>query len=161
MYGCESWTIKESRVLKNWYFWTVVLEKTLKSPLDCKETQLVYTKGNQSWIFIGRTVVEAETPILWPSDVKSWLIWKHLDAGKAWRRKEKGTTEDGMAGWHHWLNGRESSELWELVMDREAWRAVIHGVEKSQTRLSDWSELNWTESVSYVEIMEKRKLIIR
>ena len=99
--------------------------------------------------------------VLWPPHVKSWLIGKDSDAGRDWGQEEKGTTEDGMAGWHHWLNGRESSELWELVMDREAWRAVIHGVEKSQTRLSDWSELNWTESVSYVEIMEKRKLIIR
>ena len=99
---------EERWVLKNWCFWTVVLEKTLESPLDCKEIQLVNPKGDQSWVFIGRTDVEAETPILWPPDVKSWLIWKDPDAGKAWRQEEKGTTEDEMAGWHHWLDGCES-----------------------------------------------------
>ena len=86
----------------------VVLEETLESPLDCKEIQIVHPKGNQSWIFIGRTDVEAETPILWPPDVKNWLIWKDLDAGKDWRREEKGTTEDEMVGGHHRLNGHES-----------------------------------------------------
>ena len=85
----------------------VVLEKTLESPLDCKEIQPVNPKGNQSWIFIGRTDVEAETPILWPPDVKNWLIWKDPDAGKDLRQEEKGTTEDEMVGWHHWLNGHE------------------------------------------------------
>ena len=108
MYGCESWTIEKSWVPKNWCFWTVVLGKTLESPLDCKEIQPVHPKGNQSWIFIGRTDVEAETSILWPSDGKNWLIWKDPDAGKDWRREEKGTTEDEMVGWHHWLNGHES-----------------------------------------------------
>ena len=98
---------KESWELKNWYFGTVVLEKTLESPLDCKRIQPVHPKGNQSWIFIGRTDAEAETPILWPSDVKSWLIWKDPDAGKDWRREETGTTEDEMVGWHHRLNGHE------------------------------------------------------
>ena len=98
---------KESWVLKNWYFWTVVLEKTLESPLDCKEIQLVNSKGNQSWIFIGRTDAEAEAPILWPPDVKIWLIRKDSDAGKNWRQKEKGRTEDEMLGWHYWLNGLE------------------------------------------------------
>ena len=92
---------------KNWCFWTMVLEKTLDSPLDCKEIQPVHPKGNQSWIFIGRTDVEAETQILWPPDAKSWLIWKNPDAGKDWRQEEKGTTEDEMVGWHHWLNGHE------------------------------------------------------
>ena len=91
---------KESWVPKNWCFWTVVLEKTLESPLDCKEIQLVHPKGNQSWIFTGRTDAEAETPILWPPDVKNRLIWKDPDAGKDWRR-EKGTTEDKIVGWHH------------------------------------------------------------
>ena len=95
---------KESWVLKNWCFSTVVLEKTLNSPLDCKEFQLVHHKGDQSWVFIGRTDAEAETPILWPPDLKSWLIWKDPDAGKDWRW-EKGMTEDEMVGWHHWLNG--------------------------------------------------------
>ena len=98
---------KENWVLKNWWFWTVVLEKTLESPLDCKKIQPVNPKGNQSWIFIGRTTAEAETPILWPSDAKNWLIWKDPDAGKDWRWEEKQMTEDKMAGWHHRLNGHE------------------------------------------------------
>ena len=97
---------KESWVLKNRCFWTVVLEKTLESPLDNKEIQPVHPKGNQSWIFIGRTDAEADTPILWPPDVKNWLICKGSDAGKDWRWK-KGTTEDEMFGWHHWFNGHE------------------------------------------------------
>ena len=96
---------KESWVLKNWCFWTVVL--TLESPLDCKEIQPINPKGNQSWIFIGRTDPEAETPILWPPDMKNWLIWKDPDAGKDWGQEEKGTTEDEMVGWHHQLNGHE------------------------------------------------------
>ena len=96
---------KESWAQKNWCFWTVVLEKTLESPLYCKEFQPVHSKGDKSWVFIGRTDVEAETPILWPPDEKSWLIWKDPDAGKDWMQEEKGTTEDEMVGWHHWLNG--------------------------------------------------------
>ena len=96
---------EESWAPKNWCFWTVVLEKTLESPVDCKEIQPVHSKGDQSWVFIGRTDVEAETPILWPLDAKSWLIWKDSDAGRDWGQEEKGTTEDEMAGWHHWLNG--------------------------------------------------------
>ena len=106
MYGYESWTInKESWAHKNWCFWIVVLEQTLESPLDCKEIQPVNLKGNQSWIFIGRTDAEAEDPILCPSDAKNWLIWKDPDAGKDWREEEKGTTEDEMVGRHHWLEG--------------------------------------------------------
>ena len=107
MYGCESWTYKESWAPKNLCFWTLALEKTLQSPLDCKEIQPVHPKGDQSWVFIGRTDVEAETPIFWPPDVKSWLIWKDLDAGTYWRQEEKGTTEDEVVGWHHRLNGHE------------------------------------------------------
>ena len=98
---------KESWEPKNWCFWTVVLEKTFESPLDCKEIQPVHPKGNQCWIFIGRTDAEAETPILWPPDSKNWLIWKDPDAGKYWRQEEKGTAEDEMVGWHHQLNGHE------------------------------------------------------
>ena len=98
---------KESWAPKNWCFWTVVLEKTLESPLDSKEIQLVQTKGNQSWIFSGKTDVEAETLILWAHDGKIWLTGKDPDAGKDWRQEEKGTTEDEMVGWHHWLNGHE------------------------------------------------------
>ena len=99
---------KESWAQKNWCFWTVVLEKTLASPLDCKEIQPVHSEVDQSWVFIGRTDVEAETPMLWPSDAKSWLIWKDPDAGKNWGREEKGMTEDEMVGWHQWLNRHES-----------------------------------------------------
>ena len=106
MYRCESRT-KEGWAPKNWYFRTVVLEKTLESPLDCKEIKPVNRKGSQSWIFIGRTNAEAEAPILWPPDVKNWLIRKDPDAGKDWRQEEKGTTEDKMVGWHHWLDGHE------------------------------------------------------
>ena len=95
---------KESWALKNWCLWTVVLEKTLESPLDCKEIQPVHPKGDQSWVFTGRTDVEAETLILWLPDMNSWLIWKYPDAGKDWSQKEKGTTEDEMIGWHHRLN---------------------------------------------------------
>ena len=98
---------KESWAPENGCFWTVVLEKTLESPLDSKEIQAIHPKGDQSWVFIGRTDVEAEVPILRPSDVKSWFIWKDPDAGKDWRQGEKGTTEDEIVGWHHWLNGHE------------------------------------------------------
>ena len=98
---------KESRVLKNWCFWTVVLEKTLESPLHCKEIKLVNPKGNQPWIFIGRTDTEAETPTLWPPDAKNWLTGKDPDAGKDWGQEEKGTTEDETDGWHHWLKGHK------------------------------------------------------
>ena len=98
---------KESWVLKDRCFWTVVLEKTLESPLDCKEIQPLHSKGDQSWVFIGRTDAKAETPILWLPHAKSWLIGKDPDAGRGWGQEEKGMTEDEMAGWHHWLDGRE------------------------------------------------------
>ena len=98
---------KESWAPKNWCFWPVVLEKTLESPLDCKESQPVHPKGNQSWIFTGRTDAEAETPVLWPPDAKNWLIGKDPDAGKDWRQEQKRSIEDKMVGWHHWLDGHE------------------------------------------------------
>ena len=130
---------KESWAPKNWCFWTVVLEKTLKSPLDCKENQPVHPKGDQSWVFIGRTDVEAEILILWPPDAKSWLTWKDPVAGKDWGQEEKGTTEDEMVGWHHTMD-MGLGGLQELVMDRRAWCA---GVAKSRTRLSEGTGLNW------------------
>ena len=98
---------KESWVPKNWWFWTVVLKKTLESPLDCKEIQPVHPKGDQSWIFIERTDAETETPVPWPPDAKSWLTRKDPDAGKYWRQEEKGMPENEMVGWHHWLDGHE------------------------------------------------------
>ena len=106
MYGCEL-DYKESWAPKNWCFWTVVLEKTLESPLDCKEIKPINPKGNQPWIFIERTDAEAETLIFWPPDVKNWFTGKDSDAGKDWGQEEKGMMEDEMFGWHHWLDGHE------------------------------------------------------
>ena len=148
MYGCESWT-KESWVLKNWCFWTVVLEKMLESPSDCKKIQPVHSKGDHSWVFIGRTDVEAEAPILWPPDVKNWLIWKDPDAGKDWRQEEKGTTEDETLGWHNWLNGHEFDQAL--------------GVDDGQGGLAccgSWGrkELDMTEQLNYAKLLLGRKV---
>ena len=130
---------KEGWVLKNWRFWTVMLGKTLESPLDSKDIKPVNPKRNQLWIFIGRTGAGAEAPILWLPDMKSQLIGKDPDAGKDEGQEEKGVREDEMVGWHHWLNGHEFEQtLGEMMKDREAWHAAVHGISKSQIWLSDW-----------------------
>ena len=124
-----------------------------ESPLDCKEIQPVHPKGDQAWVFIGRTDAEAEAPVLWPPDVESWLIEKEPDVGKDWRWEEKGTTEDEMVGWHHRHNGHEFEQALGVGMDRGAWHAAAHGVAKSWTQLSDWTEWvsksgPWSYSIS-------------
>ena len=133
---------EEGWALKNWCFWTVVLEKTLESPLDCKEIQPVHPKGDQSWVFIGRTDAEVETPILWPPDAKSWLIGKDPDAWKDWGQEEKGTTENEMAGWHHWLDGCEFERTLG-VGDVQGGLAFCDSWGHKESDTTEW--LNWTE----------------
>ena len=149
---------KESWALKNWCFWTVVLKKTLESPLDCKEIQPVHPKGNQSWLFIGRTDVEAETPLLWPPDAKNWLTGKDTDAGQDWRWEEKGMTEDEMVDDITDLLDTSLTKPWELVTDKEDLRAVVHGVAKSRTQLSNWTEPNWYVKSPSLNINDESKL---
>ena len=132
---------REKRVLKNWCFWTVVLEKTLESPLDYKEIQPVHPKGNQSWIFIGRTDAEAQTPTFWPPGVKNWLLDKDTDAGKDWRQEEKGTTEDEMVGWHHWHDGHEFEEA-PSVGDGQGSLACCSPWGHKELDTTEW--LDWT-----------------
>ena len=136
----------ERWALKNWCFWTVVLEKTLESPLDCKEIQPVHPKEDQSWVFIGKTDVEAETPILWPPDVKSWLTGKDPDAGKDWEQEVKGTTEDEMVEWYHQLNGHGFG--WTPRVHDGQGGLACYGSwgckELDMTERLNWTELNWT-----------------
>ena len=130
---------------KNWCFWTVVLVKTLESPLDCKEIQQVHSEGDQSWVFFGRNDAKTETPVLWPPHAKSWLIGKDSDAGRDWGQEEKGTTEDEMAGWHHWLDGRES-EWTPGVGDGQGGLACWDSwgcKESDTTKRLNWSEMIW------------------
>ena len=136
---------KESWTLKNWCFWIVVLEKTLESSLDCKEIQPVHPKWDQSWVFFGRNDVEAETPILWPPDAKSWLIGKDPDAGKDWGQ-EKGTIEHEMVGWHHWLNGHGFG--WTPgVGDGQGGLACCDSWGRKESDMTEW--LNWTKLIPY------------
>ena len=138
---------EESWAQKNWCFWTVVLEKTLESPLDCKEIQPVHPEGNQSWVFIVRTNAEAETPILWPPHAKSWLIGKDSDAGRDWEQEDKGTTEDEMVRWYHWLN-RHEFEWTPGVGDGQGGLACCSSwgrKESDTTERLNWTELNWTQ----------------
>ena len=134
--------LRLSWVPKNWCFWTVVLEETIESPLDCKEIQPVHPKRDQSWVFIGRTNVEAETPIFWPPDEKSWLIGKNPDAGKDWRQEDKGMTEEEMVGWHHLHNGHGFG--WTLgVGDGQGSLACCSSWGRKESDMTE--RLNWTE----------------
>ena len=139
MCGCESWTIKKAECWRIGAFELWCWEKTLENPLDSKEIIPVNPKGNQSWIFIGRTDAEAEAPILWPLDAKTWLIGKDPDAGKDWSGEEKGMTEDEKVGWHYWLNGHDFEQVLGDGEVREAWHPAAHGVMKSHTWLTDWT----------------------
>ena len=139
---------EESWVQKNWCFWTVVLEKTLESLLDCKEIQLVHPKGDQSWVFIERTDDEAETPILWPPDVESWLIWKDPDAWKNWGQEEKGTKEDEMVGWHHQLYGHEFEQA-PGVGDGQGSLECCSPWGCKELDMTEW--LNWRTSAEHMQ----------
>ena len=141
MYGCKSWTIKKAEHRKNWCFWTVVLKKTLESPWDCKEIQPVHSKGDQSWMVIGRTDVEAETPIFWPPDGKSWLIWKDPDAGKDWGQEEE-TTEDEMLGWDHQRNGHG---FWGTLGVGDGQGGLVCCGSWGHKESDKTEQLNWTD----------------
>ena len=146
---CILGNVEESWVLKNWCFWTVVLEKTLESPLDCKDIQPVHSKGDQSWVFFGRNDAKAETPVLWPPHSKSWLIGKDSDAGRDWGQEEKGMTEDEMARWHHRLDGCEF-EWTPGVGDAQGGLACCNSwgpKESDRTERLNWTELNWNVAV--------------
>ena len=146
---------KEGWVPKNWCFWVVLLEKTLESPLDCKEIKPVRPKGNHPWIFIGRTDVEAETPILWSLDVESWLIWNNPNARKDWRKEEKGTIEDEMVEWHHRLNGREFEQALGVGNGQGGLACCGPWVTKSQTRLK------WFSTQACTDLNQKFRAVFR
>ena len=153
MYGCESWTIKKTEHRRIVCFWTVVLEKTLESLLDCKEIKAVSPKGNQSWIFIGRTDVEAEAPILWPPDAKNWLLGKDPDAGKDWEQEKKGMTKDEMVGWHHQFDGHKFEQA---PGDAEG-QGSLACCSPWGCKESDMTEqLNWSDWIQVIMLTEFR-----
>ena len=160
MYGWESWTIKKADSQRIDAFELCCWRRLLRVPWDCKEIQPVHPKQDPSWVFSGRSGVEAETPVLWPPDVKSWLIGTDPDAGKDWGQEKKGTTVDEMIGWHHWLNGHGFGLTPGVGDDREAWHAVVHGVTKSQTRLSTSAELKSGVLVQRPCISSRKSLCI-
>ena len=159
IYGCECWTIQKSEHWRIDAFELWCWKRLLRIPWTARRSNQFFLKeispGRTDWKdwSIGRTDVEAETSILWPPDAKSWLIWKDPDAGKDWRQEEKGTTEDEMIGWHHLLNGMSLSQFQELVIDREAWHSVVHGVVKSQTWPRNWPELKWTDRPYHIHMI--------
>ena len=157
-YRCESWTIKktESQRIGDFKLWCL---RRLLSPLDSEEFKSVNPKGNQSWIFIGRTYAEAETP-LWPPDAKNWLIGNVPDTGKDWRQDEKGMTEDEMVGWHHQLDGRVFEQALGVGDGQGAWCAVVHGVAKGQTWLSDWTEQAYLKDMVDLGLGHNKKVNI-
>ena len=148
---------EESWAPKNWCFWTVVLDKTLESPLDREEIQPVHPKGHQSWVFIGRTDVEAEIPIVWPPDAKNWLIWKDPDAGKDWRQ-EKGITEDEMVGWHHWFNGHEFGQTLG-ASDGQGGLACCSPWDQKESECLSWTELEHSLALLLFGIRRKTDFI--
>ena len=158
MYRCESWTTKKAECWRIDAF-ELWCWRRLKSPLDCKEIQPAHPKGDQSWVFIGKTDVEAETPVLWPPRAKNWLIWKDPDAGRDWRQQEKGMTEDEMIGWHHWLNGHE---FWETlgVGDGQGGLACFSPWDHTESDM-DWATtLNWTGPLYYlIELLRRGKVL--
>ena len=161
MYGCESWTVKKAERWRIDAFWTVMLEKTLESPLDCKEIQPVHPKGDQPWDFFGRNDAKAEAPVLWPPHAKSWLLGKNSDAGRDWGQEEKGMTEDEMAGWHYGLDGRESE--WTLgVGDGQGGLVCCNSwgrKDSDTTERLNWTELNWTELIQPYDRVTHRNSI--
>ena len=150
MYGCESWTIKKAECRRIDAFELWCWRRLLWVPWTARRANQPILKEISPGCFFGRTDIEAETPIVWPRDAKSWLIWKDPDSGNDWGQEEKGMTEDEMVGWRHRLSGHGLGWLRELAMDRQAWCAAIHGVVKNRTQLSDWNELNVIESQTKV-----------